>query len=174
MAHIRRLTRKKLGEILLAQGLVNNEQVQEVISEQEKTGELTGEIFVRWDYASEYDIACAVATQFSTPFIHCSSYKIPRDVMTLLPTSFMRRHLIVPVDKFGDTLAVVIAGPIEDDAIVDQLEEMTKCNIQVYIGTVSDVRSAIERIEQHAAAAEPDKQQPSKEQAPGHAPEPAP
>jgi len=166
MANIRRLTRKKLGEILLAQGLVTTEQVQEVISEQESTGELSGEIFVRWDYASEYDIACAVATQFSTPFIRCSSYKIPRDVMTLIPASFMRRHLIVPVDKFGDTLAVVIAGPIEDDAIVDQLEEMTESNIQVYIGTVSDVKTAIEQIEKVTQNKPQPSAQPPEEQPP--------
>jgi len=174
MANIRRLTRKKLGELLLAQGLVTNEQVQEVISEQENTGELSGEIFVRWDYASEYDIACAVATQFSTPFIRCTSYKIPRDVITLLPPPFMRRHLIVPIDKFGDTLAVVIAGPIEDDAIVDQLEEITQCSIQVYIGTVSDVKAAIEQIETRLKTKQPPAPQPPKDQTPPASPDPTP
>jgi type IV pilus assembly protein PilB len=170
MANIRRLTRKKLGEILLAQGLVTNEQVQEVISEQENTGELSGEIFVRWDYASEYDIACAVATQFSTPFIRCTSYKIPRDVITLLPPAFMRRHLIVPMDKFGDTLAVVIAGPIEDDAIVDQLEEITQCSIQVYIGTVSDVKAAIEQIETRLKANQPSPEEQTPQPPPDESP----
>ena len=74
MANIRRLTRKKLGEILLAQGLVSNEQVQEVISEQENTGELSGEIFVRWDNASEYDIACAVATSPAFQAACCAAH----------------------------------------------------------------------------------------------------
>ena len=169
MANIRRLTRKKLGEILLAQGLVTQEQVQEVMSEQESTGELSGEIFVRWNYASEYDIACAVATQFSTPFIRCSTYKVSRDVMELLPASFMRKNLIVPIDKFGSTISVVLAGPVEDARVVDELESITKCDIQVYIGTVSDVKAAIEKIEKFQAArgvrpeSEPEPEAPAQE-----------
>ncbi len=147
MANIRRLTKKKLGEILVAQGLVTQDQVQEVISEQENTSELSGEIFIRWNYASEYDVACAVATQFSTPFIRCSHYKVSREVMDLFPLSFMRKNLIVPIDKFGETLAVVIAGPIEDARVVDQIEEMTRCDIQVYIGTVTDVKATIRKFE---------------------------
>ncbi len=146
MANIRRLTRKRLGEILVAQGVITPEQVREVMAEQKKSGELTGEILVRWNYVSDYDIAAAVATQFSIPFMNCANYQIPHKMMDMLPLGLLQKHLVVPIDRFGDVIALVVAGPLEDSEVVEYIENRCGCTAQLYVSTVSDVKAALAKF----------------------------
>ncbi len=144
MVNVSRMSKKKLGEILLQADLITQEQVEEALVEQSQTGELTGEILVRKGYVSEENIAETIAKQFSLPYISTEKYYSPPEVIDLLPVPFMQKNQIVPLDRFGNTLTIAVAGAF-DDEILRKVEEMTSCQIQVYVSTISDVRTAIER-----------------------------
>lgn len=147
MANVQRMTRRKLGEVLLHERLVTKEQIEEALAEQASTGELLGEILVRKGYVSEKDIAETIATQYSLPYLEPAQYYIAGDVLHLLPMEFIEKHFIIPLDRFGKLLTVVVAGPPDEQAI-REIEEMTGCQVQIFISTVSEVRKTIETIKQ--------------------------
>lgn len=144
MANISRMTKRKLGEILRQANLVTQEQVEEALVDQSQSGKLLGEILVRKGYVSEENIAETIAKQFALPYISTEQYYSPAELMDLLPVAFMQEYQIVPLDRFADTLIIAAAGPFDDD-ILKKIEELASCRVQIYVCTISDLRSSLER-----------------------------
>jgi len=142
MANIRRMTKKRLGELLLQEGLIKDEQLELGLEEQQQTGELIGEILVRKGYVNESDIARIICTQFSFPYLSVSHYYIAPELKKLFDLETLEKYLFVPIDKFGDVMGIVIAGLLDQD-ILDEIEKKTKCTIQIYVGKVSEVKQVI-------------------------------
>ena len=89
MVNIAKLTKKRLGELLIAEGLIHNDQVQEALAEQQKNGLLLGEALIKLGYVTELDIAGALSTQFGLPYIDAP-----------LPEPFQRRRAPVPACEY--------------------------------------------------------------------------
>ncbi len=142
MANVHRMTKKRLGELLLQEGVVNDEQLKEALEEQQQTGELIGEILVRKGFVTESDIARTISTQFSFPYISVLNYYIAPDMTEIFPLEMLEKHLFVPIDRFGDVLSIVVAGLLEQD-IISEIEKKSDCTAQVYVGMVSEVKQVI-------------------------------
>ncbi len=142
MGSIRRTTRKRLGELLLHEGLINDEQLELGLEEQKNTGELIGEILVRKGFVTETDVARTIATQFSFPYLSVSHYYIAPEMMQIFSLEELEKHCFVPIDAFGDVLSIVVAGPLDQD-VMDEIEKKAKATVHVYVGTVSDVKQVI-------------------------------
>ncbi len=145
MARIHRMTKKRLGELLVDEGLITEQQVQEVLAEQKEKGELFGEILVSKSYVTESDIARTIARQFSIPFISARGYDIPQEVVDLFSFDMLEKYQFVPIDRFGDVITVVIAG-VMDSRVVGEIEKVSGCAVQVYAGTASDVKETLEKL----------------------------
>ena len=144
MAKISRMTKKRLGELLIEAGYIKDEQLQQVLAEQRKTGELLGEVLVRLGMVTEENIAQTLVAQFGIPFMRASQYFISKDMAKLFPEAMLNQYMFVPVDRIGNVLVIISAGLLNQD-IVNELERATGCKVQAYIGIQSDVRKAIQK-----------------------------
>jgi type IV pilus assembly protein PilB len=142
MADLDKITKKRLGEILTAEGVVTQDQVAEAIKIQERTGEKLGEALVKAGFTTETEIAKTLCAQFGRPFLKPTRYDIPREVLALLPPRMLVEHEFVPVDRFGNILTIVMAGLLDADTIA-QLQHLSGCAVEVFIGTSSDVRQTL-------------------------------
>jgi type IV pilus assembly protein PilB len=138
-----RATRKRLGEILIDQGLIHDEHLIAALQEQKRTGELLGEALVRMGYATEDDIAGTIVIQFGLPFLPVKKYRIREELKTMFPPALLRQYQFLPVDRIGRVMSVVAGGLLTPD-ILSELEQMCGSRILVYVGRLSDVREVIE------------------------------
>jgi hypothetical protein len=138
------MTKKRLGELLIEAGYIKDEQLQQVLAEQRKTGELLGEVLVRLGMVTEENIAQTLVAQFGIPFMRASQYFISKDMAKLFPEAMLNQYMFVPVDRIGNVLVIISAGLLNQD-IVNELERATGCKVQAYIGIQSDVRKAIQK-----------------------------
>ena len=145
MANLQRMTNKRLGEILTHSGLITGEQLDEALADQQNSGQPLGELLVDRGYVTERDIAEAITTQFGLPYLSPKQYYASSGVMGLIPLDVMRKHKLVPIDKMAQVLVVIISGPV-DAEVFNEIEQMTGCTIQVYVGTSTDVNEAIEKL----------------------------
>lgn len=145
MANFSKFTRKRLGEILVNEGLVSTQQIQEALEAQGNTGEMLGETLVRLGYITEDRIAITLADQFQLPFINPSVYDIPKEMAQQIPVQYMLDHLFVPIDNFGKVVVVAIGGLLNDD-VIQEIKQITSCEVFVYIATMGDVRKALEKL----------------------------
>jgi type IV pilus assembly protein PilB len=143
MVRITRMTKKRLGELLRDEGLVNEEQIQEALAEQRKSGELLGEVLVRLGYVTEPDIAQTIVTQFGLPYLAIKQYYLSDEVIRLFPERLMRQYQFIPLDKIGNVITIAVGGLLNFD-ILTELENMAKAKIQVFVSTWSEIKAAID------------------------------
>jgi type IV pilus assembly protein PilB len=142
---IQKLTRRRLGGILMSEGLITPEQVTEALEKQKETGKPLGEILIELGYITENSLVKILSMQFQFPFISPQNYEISKEVLELLPAELMYKHLFIPLDKFSNILTVAMGGLFEE-AVVQEIKKITGCDVRIYISPPSLVRKALERF----------------------------
>ncbi len=144
MAQISKLVRKKLGEILIEEGLLRDEQVQEGLKRQRATGEFFGEVLVQLTYCSEVDIARAIVRQFGLPYIDASKYRIPREAMETIPGELMWQNQFIVLDKIGKALVVAVSSVLPGE-VFERLEKLSGSQLFLYVSTLGQIKEALKK-----------------------------
>jgi type IV pilus assembly protein PilB len=138
---------KRLGDILISEGVITEEQLKEAISLQEKEGKKIGEILVKLGYISEEQIVIALSKQLSIPYISFASGKLrpapDQNLEELIPYDFAIKNLVLPLSRNLNSLTVVMFDPL-DLILIDNLKKLTGCEINPVISTKTDILKAIE------------------------------
>jgi hypothetical protein len=145
MADFERITKKRLGEILVSEGLITQDQVMEALKIQERTGEMLGEALIKAGYITETDIAKTLCYQFQRPFIRAEKYDIPKEIVNLFPPRLMIENMFVPLDKFNNMIILVMAGLL-DKPTIQHIKKISNSDVEIYIGAVSDVKKTLRNL----------------------------
>jgi type IV pilus assembly protein PilB len=144
MVQIAKLIRKKMGEVLVDEGLLKDDQVQETLRRQRATGESFGEILVSMAFVTEMDIARTLVKQSGLPYIDASRYRINKDGIQAVPAELLWQNQIIVLDKIGKTMLVAISTVISPE-ILEKLERVSGSQIFVYVSTWSQIQMALEK-----------------------------
>ncbi len=140
----RRLIAKKLGELLLERKVITPDQLQQALKVQQDRGGLLGQILTELGYATEEAVAQALTAQYGFPYLPLKHYSIDMELLRLIPENVARQYCLVPLDRIGETLTVAMADPLNAKAVED-IEMISRCTVQVFVTTMSDVIDAIKR-----------------------------
>ncbi len=91
----------------------------------------------------EEDVLVSLVKELRIPFINLKKYKIHSNLKALVPERVARQYKIIPLSQLKNTLTVVIADPLNVFA-VDDLKSITGQDIDVVMGTETDILSAID------------------------------
>lgn len=140
---------KRIGEILIDQGLITQEQLSNALTVQKKEGGKLGEILIKLRYISEEELAKTLSSQLNIPFISYSSGLLKpspdQNLEELLPKEFAGNHLVLPLSRTLNTLTCAMFDPL-DLILIDNLRKITECEINPVIATKSDILRAIEEF----------------------------
>lgn len=144
-----RKSKLRLGEILLKEGLITQTQLDEALRSQRSNGRAIGDIVVDKGFVSEKDVANSLAKQLDIPFVSLQDSSLTpsgdEELEKLVPAKFARQQMILPLAKHLKSLTVVFANPL-DLLTIDNLKQITGCEINPVIATRSDIREAINRF----------------------------
>lgn len=135
----------RLGDRLLAQGLISEEQLQWALEVQERTGSRLGEILIHEELVPEADIAAALADQLSIPLLDLDGIEPDPSVVAMIPEVVQRGHRCVPIAADGEALYVAIADPLDDD-VYAELQEHTELRIRAYVAPQTAVEALLRRV----------------------------
>ncbi|MDI6759079.1 MAG: hypothetical protein QMD94_05360 [Candidatus Omnitrophota bacterium] len=133
---------KKLGELLIERGIINQGQLEMALASQKERGGLIGEILIELGLAKEEEIAHALTAQYGFPYLSLSNYDIDLEVVNLIPGRVARQYFLMPVDKVGNNLTIAMSNPLNGNAIED-VEFLSGCSVQVFVATSSDIKKTI-------------------------------
>ncbi len=133
-----------LGEILLQKGVITRHQLEEALRVAKRTNSRIGNVLVKLGYATEKDIAEALAVQYNIPSILLSTTIPEPEALKLVPESIARRFKVLPLALEGKNLKVAMLDPLNVFAI-DELKKITGCNIQPMVSTDTEIMAAIDR-----------------------------
>ena len=135
---------KRLGELLIDDGIIHREDLQRALHAQKESGLSLGRILIDMGKASEWEIAATLGKQLNVPFITLAHYEIDTEVLESIPEELVHKYQIVPVDRTGDTLTIAMADP-SNIYLLDELKLLTRCQIIPVISFESDIREAIQK-----------------------------
>lgn len=136
----------RLGEILVLQKLLSQEQLTFSLEEQKRTGRKLGRVFVENGFVTEEDISGALARQFAIPYIDLKHFNVDPDVVRLLPESQARRFRALVLEKrHTGTLLVGMADPADLFAY-DEITRLLKTDIDLAVVNEGALLQAIDRI----------------------------
>lgn len=139
----RQSTKEQLGQVLVQRGIITPEQLKQALQAQKTQGGLLGEILINLRFTTEEDIAQALAMQHDFPYLPLANYEIDSEALKMVPESLSKKYYILPIDKMKDILTVVMANPLDSKAI-EEIETLTKCKIEVFVATYTEIKQAIE------------------------------
>jgi len=145
------LTQDKLGEILLREGLITQEQLRKALLEQKNTGMRLGYTLVKLGFIEETEVSKMLARQYRMPAVDLSRFEVDPKILKLLPPDIATKHTVLPLKREGRTLTVAIADPNNVTAIED-IKFITRCDVFPVIAGEYTLRNAIDRYYQQSDA----------------------
>lgn len=143
--YIKKKIDKPFGEVLIERNLIERSQLNVALDMQRKEGGMLGEILVEQGFVSEMDIAYTLSLIYGFPFMPLQSFEISRDLVKLVPKRVAEHYTVMPIDKIGNSVTVATNNPLNNDALED-IEYITKSDIQIFISTKTDIHDTIERV----------------------------
>lgn len=138
---------KRLGEILINEGMITPELLEEAIVLQAKEGLRLGEALVKLNYIEEGQIVTALSKQLSIPHVTLVSGKlkpaVDQDLKSLVPYEFSVRNLVLPLSRTMNSLTIALFDPL-DLILLDNMKKLTGCQLNLVISTRSDILKAVE------------------------------
>lgn len=144
MPPIKRIVSKQLGELLLERGIITEPQLEKALKIQKEKGGLIGQILVMLGFAKEEEIAQALTVQYGFPYLPLECYEINSEGIKIIPENVAKQYNLIAIDKIGDLLTIAMSNPLNIQAI-DDVEMMTKCKVQVFVSTMTDITNAIKK-----------------------------
>ena len=138
---------RKLGELLVSLGIITQQQLQQSLEQQKKTGQKLGEVLLNLGFVDEELLFAVLAKQFNIPYVSVSEYgEIPQNVLSLVPERIIKTFQLIPIeyDKNTNTITIAMSDPLDLYAI-DTLKELTKCNIKVVVSKKNEILDAINK-----------------------------
>jgi type IV pilus assembly protein PilB len=134
----------KLGQILLKEGLITQNQLNEALKIQERVNVRLGRILVKLGYVENKTIAECLSRQLNLPVTNLAEHEIPEKVIKQVPYEVAKKHLALPVEYKDDTLIIAMADPSDGYAIED-IQFKTNLSIKATLATESSIIDAFRK-----------------------------
>jgi type IV pilus assembly protein PilB len=138
---------KQLGQILMEQGLLNQDQLDLALEEHRNTPKSLGRVLIDMGLIREAHLVRALAEQVGLEFADLTEYQIDLQATTLLPESLARRYRAIPIGERDGKLLVAMSDPANVYAL-DDIRAVTGREVQPVVATASDVEQAISKYNQ--------------------------
>ncbi len=135
----------RLGDQLVADGILTPEQLQKALERQRQTGAFIGEVVVSLGFAPAATIGHYLQAITGFPFIELADCAIDMELARAIPQHLARRKMLLPFARQDDTIHVAMVDPL-DLASVDDLRTRLGRRIVPFLGFQADLLQAINRI----------------------------
>jgi type IV pilus assembly protein PilB len=136
-----------LGELLHKMGVISEDELNEALQEQKKSGEKLGQILVKKGILTSSALIDSVCIQLGITKIHPKKDMIDRDLLSKANEAYFRKKRVVPLrlDKDKRILTVVMEDPTDSETIGD-LQKMFSAAIEPAICPSGEIKLLLEQI----------------------------
>jgi len=136
----------RLGDILVAQKAISQDQLKVALEQQKKSGRKLGRVLVEQGFVNDEQICEAISRQLNIPYINLKFYNVNQDVVRRLPEAQARRfRAIVLEDRRRANVLVGMADPTDLFAY-DELGRLLQRDIEVAVVSEALLLQTIDRI----------------------------
>jgi type IV pilus assembly protein PilB len=135
----------RIGDLLLREGLVTQDQLNKALTEQRHNGTRVGYNLVKLGYVKETDLTRMLARQHKMPAVDLTKFQVDPRVAKLIPGELALKHSVLPLKRDGRTLTVAMSDPASM-SVLDDIKFITRLDIFPVIAGEFTLRNAIEKF----------------------------
>ncbi len=135
---------RRLGDLLVADGLLTAEQLKKALAEQKGSPEKLGSVLIRLNFVNEDQLIGFLSRQYGVPSITLGQLDIDPDVLKLVPAPIARKYEVIPVRRMGNSLALAMADPTNVFAL-DDISFMTNLQVLPLVASQTAIKKAVDR-----------------------------
>jgi hypothetical protein len=139
------VARKKLGEILVDAGVLEDELLRAALAEQKRRGGPLGRVLVDLKCITEDVLVVALSQQLHFPTVDLDRVQVSSHVLDLVTGEYAEQNGILPINAVGKFLDVAMTDPT-NLSVIDELRIRTKLNVRSYIAGPKAMERAIARF----------------------------
>lgn len=133
---------QRLGDLLISNGLITEQQLNEALAIQKQVQKRLGTVLIEYGFISEPQLIEALELQLGVDFVDLSKTPIAPEMASLLPKNVAKRHNVVPVKTVKDELYLAMSDPLNFVAL-EEVRGITHKRIVPMIATEEAVDRAI-------------------------------
>lgn len=114
-----RFTRRSLREVLVTQGIISNEQAEDLVDAARASEDPLGRVVVEAGHMTSWDLMKTVATQYQMPALPLAGFRFDASLCEDLPPSLLHQHHTLPVGRFGSAWSFATMEPPSRATIED-------------------------------------------------------
>lgn len=137
--------RIRIGDMLLANEVITQEQLDAALIEQKNSGRKLGATLIHLGFVDEMRLITLLAEQYQIPFIDLADYKVKEGSETLLSEVHVRRYRAIVIDKISGEWLVGVADPTDIQAI-DEIEQIINEPVRFAVVKESDLLRRIDIV----------------------------
>ncbi len=102
----------RLGDLLIAAGVISQSQLTEALSIQKQTRERLGDVLIENGMITEQQLIEALQMQLGVDFVDLTAVSIPLELAKFVPRNIAKKYSVVPVKLVKDELYVAMSDPL--------------------------------------------------------------
>ncbi len=117
---------RRIGDVLIEEGYVSPQQLDQALSEGKATGAPLGAILIKLGFIDEVKLGKALAKLHGLLYVDTSALELKPELMALIPPDFIKRHMVLPIslDKVHKRMEVIMARP-DNLHVLDEIALLT-------------------------------------------------
>lgn len=135
----------RLGDLLVQQKLISQEQLNHALTEQKKSGHKLGRVLVENGYVNEDQILKVLSEQLGIPYIDLVKYKFDTQTVRTIPEMLARRFRAIALESDRNGILVGMADPTNIFAY-DEIARLLKKPIRLAVVREKDLLRALDNI----------------------------
>jgi type IV pilus assembly protein PilB len=133
----------KIIKALVGSKKISQSDIEEAMLLQKKKGISLDKILIQKGLIDEKDLLMILVHELNIPFINLSKYKVDPSLKSRISEKIARQYNIIPISSLEDTVTIAMADPL-NIFVIDDLKNITGCQIDVVMSTSSDIIRAID------------------------------
>jgi type IV pilus assembly protein PilB len=135
---------RRLGDLLVAEGLITAEQLRQALADQKGKADKLGSVLVRQGSISEEQLIGFLSRQYGIPSITLLNLDVDPETLRLVPAHIAKKYEVLPVKRIGGTLTLAMSDPTNVFAL-DDIAFMTNLQILPVVAPQAAIRKALDR-----------------------------
>jgi len=135
---------ERIGDLLVSEGLITQEQLARAVQEQQQHGTRVGYNLIKLGFVKETDLTRMLARRYRMPAVDLKNFEVDLKVARLVPAEITIKHQLLALKRDGRTLTVAVTDPSQL-GVLDDLKFITGYEIFPVVGGEFTLRGILEK-----------------------------
>lgn len=136
--------RKKLGELLMEGGLIDQYQLKSALAHQRQWGGRLGANLVKLGFLTEDQIVSFLSKTLNVPSINLYTVKIPPPIIGLIPKDIAKKYGVIPLQQSSDKKSLVVAMADPSNLLaIDELQFLVHARIVPVVASDTAIEAGL-------------------------------